>query len=61
MATIVNVHEAKTHLSRLLEQVAQGKEVVIARSGAGCAPGADPPAGAQEARIGEGQAGKRLL
>jgi prevent-host-death family protein len=29
----VNVHEAKTHLSRLLERVAQGEEVVIARAG----------------------------
>ncbi len=33
MSTIVNVHEAKTHLSRLLEQVMQGEEVVIAKSG----------------------------
>ena len=33
MARTVNVHEAKTHLSKLLEQVAQGEEVVIARSG----------------------------
>ncbi len=33
MARTVNVHEAKTHLSRLLEQVAQGEEVVIAKSG----------------------------
>ncbi|MDP3912044.1 MAG: type II toxin-antitoxin system Phd/YefM family antitoxin [Gemmatimonadales bacterium] len=31
--TRYNVHEAKTHLSRLLEQVAQGEEVVIARDG----------------------------
>jgi prevent-host-death family protein len=31
--TIVNVHEAKTHLSRLLERVAAGEEVVIARAG----------------------------
>ena len=31
--TIVNVHEAKTHLSRLLAQVAKGKEVIIARAG----------------------------
>ena len=30
---IVNVHEAKTHLSRLLERVIGGEEVVIARSG----------------------------
>lgn len=29
----VNVHQAKTHLSRLLERVAVGEEVVIARSG----------------------------
>lgn len=29
----VNVHEAKTHLSRLLEQVAAGEDVVIAKAG----------------------------
>jgi prevent-host-death family protein len=29
----VNIHEAKTHLSRLLAQVAAGEEVVIAKSG----------------------------
>jgi prevent-host-death family protein len=29
----VNVHEAKTHLSRLLEEVARGSEIVIARAG----------------------------
>ena len=29
----VNVHQAKTHLSRLLNQVAAGKEVVIAKYG----------------------------
>ena len=29
----VTVHEAKTHLSRLLRRVAAGEEVVIARSG----------------------------
>lgn len=33
MATTVNVHEAKTHLSRLLNRVAAGEEIVIARSG----------------------------
>jgi prevent-host-death family protein len=33
MAQTVNVHEAKTHLSRLLEAVEQGEEVVIARAG----------------------------
>lgn len=29
----VNIHEAKTHLSRLLQRVAEGEEVTIARSG----------------------------
>lgn len=33
MGGIVNVHEAKTHLSRLLERVRQGEEIVIAKSG----------------------------
>ena len=31
--TTVNIHEAKTHLSRLLERVAVGDEIVIAKSG----------------------------
>jgi prevent-host-death family protein len=31
--SIVNVHEAKTHLSRLLERVASGEEVTIAKAG----------------------------
>lgn len=31
--TVVNVHEAKTHFSRLLERVAKGEDVVIARAG----------------------------
>lgn len=30
---VVNVHEAKTHLSRLLERVAGGEEVIIAKAG----------------------------
>jgi prevent-host-death family protein len=29
----VNIHEAKTHLSRLLEQVAAGERVVISKAG----------------------------
>jgi len=29
----VNVHEAKTHLSRLLERVEQGERITIARNG----------------------------
>lgn len=33
MAVEVNVHEAKTHLSRLLERAMAGEEVIIMRSG----------------------------
>ena len=31
--TIVNMHEAKTNLSRLVEKAAQGESVVIAKAG----------------------------
>jgi prevent-host-death family protein len=30
---VVNIHEAKTHLSRLLDRVAKGEDVVIAKAG----------------------------
>jgi prevent-host-death family protein len=33
MADLVNIHQAKTHLSRLVQEVEAGKEVVIARAG----------------------------
>lgn len=33
MASIVNIHEAKTHLSRLVDEVAAGAEVIIAKAG----------------------------
>jgi prevent-host-death family protein len=31
--SVVNIHEAKTHLSRLLQQVAEGEEVIISKAG----------------------------
>lgn len=31
--TVVNVHEAKTHLSRLLDAAVSGEEVIIAKDG----------------------------
>ena len=34
---LVNVHEAKTQLSRLLERVRAGEEIVIAKAGKPCA------------------------
>jgi prevent-host-death family protein len=30
---VVNIHQAKTHLSRLVERAAAGEEIVIAKSG----------------------------
>jgi prevent-host-death family protein len=33
MATTYNMHDAKTHLSRLAERAANGEEIVIARNG----------------------------
>lgn len=33
MPTTVNIHEAKTHLSRLVEQAAKGQEFIIAKAG----------------------------
>jgi prevent-host-death family protein len=33
MADIVNIYEAKTHLSALVDKAAQGEEIVIAKAG----------------------------
>ena len=33
MADPINIHEAKTHFSRLVERVEAGEELVIARAG----------------------------
>lgn len=30
---VVNIHDAKTHLSRLIERIAQGEEIIIAKAG----------------------------
>lgn len=29
----INIHEAKTHLSRLVEEASEGEEIVIAKAG----------------------------
>lgn len=31
--TVMNMHAAKTHLSRLVDQAAAGEEIIIARAG----------------------------
>lgn len=33
MAKLVNVHEAKTHFSRLLEEAHRGQEIIVAKAG----------------------------
>lgn len=33
MPKTINIHEAKTHLSRLVEDVAAGAEIIIAKAG----------------------------
>jgi len=33
MATVVNIHEAKTHLSRFVDEAVAGREVIIAKAG----------------------------
>jgi len=33
MDTVINIHEAKTHLSKIVEDVAAGAEVIIAKAG----------------------------
>jgi prevent-host-death family protein len=33
MGKAVNIHEAKTHLSRLIERVEAGEEITLARAG----------------------------
>ena len=46
MTTTVNIHEAKTHLSRLLERVMNGERITIAKAGkpvAVLAPVVDAP------------------
>lgn len=47
MTYIVNIHEAKTNLSKLLERVQSGEEIIIAKAGkpvARLAPYAPKPA-----------------
>lgn len=33
MTVQINIHDAKTHLSRILQRVAAGEEIVIAKAG----------------------------
>jgi prevent-host-death family protein len=49
----VNIHAAKTHLSRLVEDAAAGKEIIIAKAGTPLAKlGPLVPAGRKKRRLG---------
>lgn len=50
----VNIHEAKTHLSRLVEQAAAGEPFIIAKSGKPIVKvtAVDAPARAERSRVG---------
>ncbi|MGA2165376.1 MAG: type II toxin-antitoxin system prevent-host-death family antitoxin [Solirubrobacteraceae bacterium] len=52
MTKSVGVHEAKTHLSRLIEDVAAGDEIVITRRGKAVASLGPPPKPATRLRFG---------
>jgi prevent-host-death family protein len=51
---IVNIHEAKTHLSRLIEQALKGKPFIIAKAGKPLVrvTAVDAPAASQTRRLG---------
>ena len=51
---IVNIHEAKTHLSRLVEQAVKGEPFVIAKAGKPLVKvtAVDTPSGGQVKRLG---------
>lgn len=55
----VNIHEAKTHLSKLVEEAAKGEPFIIAKNGKPIAKvtAVDAPSGKQVRRLGfmEGQ------
>lgn len=55
---VYNVHEAKTHLSKLLDEVADGEEVIVAKAGVPVArlvpivaPREERPLGTETGRI----------
>lgn len=52
MPEIINVHEAKTHLSRLLDRAHAGEEIVLAKAGKPYAKLIPLPRGAQKRKPG---------
>ena len=55
MPVSFNVHEAKTHLSRLLEQALAGEDVIIMRSGKPLVKLTPLPAAPRPRQVGSGK------
>ncbi len=60
MTVTVNIHEAKTHLSRLLQRVMNGEEVIIAKAGKPVAK-LSPVREAPKRRVPGNDAGKVII
>lgn len=52
MSSIINIHEAKTHLSRIVDEVAGGADVIIAKAGKPMARLSSITAGARKKKLG---------
>ncbi|MEO0982503.1 MAG: type II toxin-antitoxin system prevent-host-death family antitoxin [Pseudomonadota bacterium] len=54
MTKTVNIHEAKTHLSRLVEEAAEGESFIIAKAGKPLVKvvALEAPVGAEKSRLG---------
>ncbi len=61
MARKVNVHEAKTQFSALIDCVLAGEEIIIARAGRPVARLTALPQGTAEARVPGSRAGKMKM
>jgi prevent-host-death family protein len=60
MTMTVNVHEAKTHFSKLLQRVLEGEEVIIAKAGQPVAV-LSPAPSAMTRRLPGNDAGKVII
>jgi prevent-host-death family protein len=53
MSNVINIHEAKTHLSRIVDEVAAGAEVIIAKAGKPMARLSPIRASAKQKKLGQ--------
>jgi prevent-host-death family protein len=53
MSNVINIHEAKTHLSRIVDEVAAGAEVIIAKAGKPMARLSPIHASAKQKKLGQ--------